>query len=77
MRNVKEGMGWVESHAHGEASAEMRAALGVLRNVVFTIRRLANEHPSDRTDRLIDSCQALLAQSGEHLYAVKRLVEIE
>src|ERR1700679_2189779 len=60
--HVRNGLAWLEQHhvnVHGEASTELRAALGVMRNLAFALRRLAQGEDNVALRR---SCAALVEQ---------------
>ena len=72
---VEGGLAWLEqTHAtvHAEASTELRAALGVLRNLVFAVRRLSMGEDSGALRR---SCDALIEQSRLHIDAAALAVD--
>jgi hypothetical protein len=61
---VKRGLAWLEipdTAENAEASTELRAALGVLRNVAFVLRRLSLGEDNSALRR---SCDALLEQKS-------------
>jgi hypothetical protein len=72
---VTEGLTWLENTAaivHVEAATELRAALGVLRNLGFAVRRLSVGQESGALRR---SCDALIKQSRLHVQAAALAVE--
>jgi hypothetical protein len=73
--HVRDGLAWLELHhetAHAEASTELRAALGVLRNLAFAVRRLSLGHDNIPLRR---SCDALIEQSRHHVQAAAHAVD--
>jgi hypothetical protein len=73
--HVRSGLAWLEQHhtaAHAEASTEIRAALGVLRNLAFALRRLSSGQDNVALRR---SCEALIEQSRVHVHAASIAVE--
>jgi hypothetical protein len=74
---VADGLAWLEgSHADAPAFVvtELRAALGVLRNLVFALRRLSVAGDSGALGR---SCQALIGQSRLHVQAAAAAIDDE
>jgi hypothetical protein len=72
---VRSGLVWLEQpHAivHAEAATELRAALGVFRNLAFALRRLAVGEDSRALRR---SCAALIEQSRLHVQAAALAVD--
>jgi hypothetical protein len=72
---VEHGFAWLEqihTTMHREASTELRAALGVLRNLAFAARRLSigEDNPALRT-----TCGALIEQSRLHIQAAARAID--
>jgi hypothetical protein len=73
--HVRSGLIWLEQpHAavHAEASTELRAALGVLRNLAFAVRRLSVAEDSGALRR---SCDALIEQSRLHVQAAALAID--
>jgi hypothetical protein len=73
--HVRNGLAWLEQHhstVHAEAATELRAALGVLRNLAFALRRLALGQDNVALRR---SCGALIEQSRLHVQAAALAVD--
>jgi hypothetical protein len=73
--HVRGGLAWLEqSHAtvHAEAATELRAALGVLRNLTFALRRLSLGKDNVALRR---SCDALIEQGRFHVQAAALAVD--
>jgi transposase len=73
--HVRDGLAWLElphETAQAEASTELRAALGVLRNLAFAVRRLSLGHENIALRR---SCDALIEQSRHHVQAAAHAVD--
>jgi hypothetical protein len=73
--HVRSGLAWLEQHQatmHAEASTEFRAALGVLRNLAFAVRRLSSGQDNVALRR---SCEALIEQSRLHVQAAALAVD--
>jgi hypothetical protein len=73
--HVRSGLAWLEQqHAtvHAEAATELRAALGVLRNLAFALRRLSLGKDNVALRR---SCDALIEQSRLHVQAAALAVD--
>jgi hypothetical protein len=75
-RAVNGGFHWLPNAkiSDPEAAAELRAALGVPRNVTSAVRRLSNAQASESHRSLIASCGALIDQSYLHLEAAVRSI---
>jgi hypothetical protein len=72
---VESGFAWLEEApplVHADAATELRAALGVLRNLGFALRRLSMGEDNDALRR---SCDALIDQSRFHVGAAARAVD--
>jgi hypothetical protein len=73
--HVRSGLAWLEQHhasVHAVASTELRAALGVLRNLAFALRRLSSGQDNIALRR---SCDALIEQSRLHVQAAALAVD--
>jgi hypothetical protein len=73
--HVRSGLAWLEQHhptVHAEAATELRAALGVLRNLAFALRRLSLGQDNVALRR---SCDALIEQSRLHVQAAAVAVD--
>jgi hypothetical protein len=73
--HVRSGLAWLELHhatVHAEAATELRAALGVLRNLAFAVRRLSFGYDNIALRR---SCDALIEQSRHHVEAAALAVD--
>lgn len=75
-KQVEGGLFWLETaeDPKPQAEVELRAGLGVFRNVAFAGRRLCDLSPGESGGRLTVSCESLLAQADQHLRAVERLI---
>jgi hypothetical protein len=73
--HVRSGFALLEQHhatVHAEVSTELRAALGVLRNLTFAVRRLSS---GEYNVALRRSCDALIEQSRHHVQAAGLAVD--
>jgi hypothetical protein len=73
--HVTKGLAWLEitlGTVHAEASTELRAALGVLRNLAFALRRLSVGEDNVALRR---SCTALIEQSRHHIQVATRALD--
>jgi hypothetical protein len=73
--HVRSGLAWLEQYhatVHAEAATELRAALGVLRNLAFALRRLSLGKDNVALRR---SCDALIEQSRLHVQAAALAVD--
>jgi hypothetical protein len=73
--HVRSGFALLEQHqatVHAEVSTELRAALGVLRNLTFAVRRLSSGQDNIALRR---SCDALIEQSHDHVQTASLAVD--
>jgi hypothetical protein len=73
--HVRSGLAWLEQYharVRAEAATELRATLGVLRNLALALRRLSAGEDNSVLRR---SCEALIEQSRPHVQTATHAVD--